>query len=128
MDVGQALVILTLQQIENPARDEEGLKLSQELLWMVLNHPVEIHDIIQRFNLIRKKELSDRFFRKVVSDLVTEHKKAICTMSDGGYYVARTGSGLDAAAIELESKGAACFDRARQLRQCDPIKRQESLF
>ncbi len=49
-------------------------------------------------------------------------------MSDGGYYVARTGSELDAAAMELEGKGAACFERARQLRQCDPIDRQESLF
>ena len=78
--------------------------------------------------MIKKKELGDRFFRQVVSELMTEYKKASCTMSDGGYYVARTGSELDAAAMELEGKGAACFERARQLRQCDPIDRQESLF
>lgn len=84
--------------------------------------------ILQRFNLISGKNLSDRFFRQIVSDLVTDYQKAICTLADGGYYIARTGRELDAAAAELESKGAACFDRARRLRQCEPIDRQESLF
>ena len=63
-------------------------------------------------NLIGKKGLAISF-RKVVLDLMTEYKKAICTMSDGGYYVARTDSELDAAPIAEEQGGARCLDLER---------------
>ena len=84
--------------------------------------------ILTRFNLVKHKELSDRAFRQVVSDLVTDFHKAICTTPEAGYYVARTGRELDAAVNDLKAKGAAIFDRARALEACDPLEKQESLF
>jgi hypothetical protein len=41
--------------------------------------------ILSRYNLFKKKELSDRVFRSLIL------KKAICTTPEVGYYVARTG-------------------------------------
>jgi len=84
--------------------------------------------ILTTFNVFKNRDLNDRVFRKIVSDLVVDHHKAICTSSEIGYYVARTSRELDAAAADLESKGAACFERARQLRACEPKEKQESLF
>lgn len=84
--------------------------------------------ILARFNLIHKKELTDRVFRKVVADLVTDFKKAICTTPEAGYFVARTGRELDAAVNNLKAKGAAIFERARVLEATEPLEKQESLF
>jgi hypothetical protein len=84
--------------------------------------------ILSRYNLVNKKELSDRVFRQVVSDLVTDFKKAICTTPEVGYYVARTGRELDAAVNDLKAKGAAIFERARALEATEPLEKQERLF
>ena len=71
--------------------------------------------ILVRFNLIKQRELDDRVFRQVVSDLVTDFKRAICTTPAHGYYVARTGRELDATVNHLKAIGATIFDRARAL-------------
>jgi hypothetical protein len=84
--------------------------------------------IVVRYNLVNKKELSDRVFRQVVSDLVTDFKKAICTTPAAGYYVARTGRELDAAVNDLKAKGSAIFERARALEATEPLEKQERLF
>jgi hypothetical protein len=68
-----------------------------------------------RFNLIKQRELDDRVFRQVVSDLVTDFKRAICTTPAHGYHVARTGRELDATVNHLKAIGATIFDRARAL-------------
>ena len=84
--------------------------------------------IIKSFNFFKQKEIGDRFFRQVVSDLVTIYKKAICTTPDSGYYVARTGKELDAAVNHLRAIGAANFERAKALAETEPLERQERLF
>ena len=60
--------------------------------------------ILARFNLIKKKELSDRVLRAVVSDLLTDFKKAICTTPEVGYYVARANAGRQSHADSLFSR------------------------
>ena len=45
--------------------------------------------ILIRFNLVRRKPISDLEFREIVSELVTVYKKAICTTPARGYFVAR---------------------------------------
>ena len=84
--------------------------------------------IIQRFGLVRKRDINDRAFRQIVSELVTLYKKAICTTPEAGYYVARTGKELDAAVNHLRAIGAANFDRAKALAATEPLERQERLF
>ena len=84
--------------------------------------------ILARYNILKNKELSDRVFRQVVSDLVTDFKRAICTTPEVGYYVARTGRELDAAVNDLKAKGAAMFDRAHALEATEPLEKQERLF
>jgi len=46
--------------------------------------------ILTRFNLVRRKPISDRVFREIVSELVTVYKKAICTTPARGYFAAHT--------------------------------------
>lgn len=84
--------------------------------------------ILVRFNLMTGKDLDDRTFRQVVSELVTLYKKPICTTSAGGFYVARTTKDLDLAIRDLEAKGATIFERARALKETIPLEQQERLF
>ncbi len=83
--------------------------------------------IIGRYNLIHKTELGDRKFREIVSDLVVNFKKPVATSASGGYFVARTQRELENAIYDLESKGAAIFDRARILKETIPLSAQEDL-
>lgn len=85
--------------------------------------------IISRFNLINPtREIHDRLFRQVVSDLVITYKKAICTTPADGYYVARTMRELEGGIRALEAKGATIFQRARALKETLPLEKQERLF
>lgn len=87
--------------------------------------------IIARFNVTHESQgfrVSDRTFRHVVSELVTEFKKPICTVSSDGYFIARTQKELEQAVHDLEARGGAIFERARVLRDTIPLQRQESLF
>ncbi len=84
--------------------------------------------IRMRLKILKNRDINDRAFRQVVSELVTDHKKAICTTPDHGYYVARTGKELDAAVNHLKAIGSTIFERARALEATDPLDKQESLF
>ena len=84
--------------------------------------------ILARFNLIKHKELSDRVFRAVVADLVTDFKKAICTTSDDGYYVARTEKEKFPALNYLDAVIGKIAKRRRDLAEAEPLEKQERLF
>lgn len=118
----------------NGLNDIKMTPLQSEVWYFLLERYVGVENsaprsaILTRFNLIMKKDLADRVFRKVVADLVTDFKKAICTTPESGYYVARTGKELDAAVNDLKAKGSAIFDRARALEACEPQEKQERLF
>jgi hypothetical protein len=84
--------------------------------------------ILARYNLIKKKELTDRVFRKVVSILVKDFKKAICTHPEKGYYVARTEREKTAALNYLDSVIGEVAQRRRDLAEADPMEKQERLF
>lgn len=74
------------------------------------------------------KITSDRQFRHLVSELVILFRKPICTTSADGYYVAGTPDDLDHAVKDLEARGVKILERARALRQCDPLDPQRRLF
>lgn len=89
--------------------------------------------VIVQFNFYKKKDINDRVFRQVVSELVTVYKKAVCTTpgvkdKPAGYFFARTGTELDAAVNHLRAIGSANFDRAKALAETDPAERQERLL
>jgi hypothetical protein len=84
--------------------------------------------ILFRYNLVHKKELSDREFREAVSILVSVYKKAICTHPARGYFVARTVAGKNEAINYLGSVLTEVGDRRRALAEADPLERQERLF
>lgn len=89
--------------------------------------------ILAQFNFYKQKSVEDRVFREVVSELVRDFHKAICTAprskdSPGGYFVARTASERDAAIAHLRAIGAANFERAKALEAADPAEPQERLF
>lgn len=89
--------------------------------------------IIAQFKFYRNKNIDDRLFRQVVSDLVMVYKKAICTTpgtkgNPKGYFFARTSAELDAAVNHLRAIGSANFERANALATTDPAERQGRLL
>jgi hypothetical protein len=80
--------------------------------------------ILTRFNLVRRKPISDREFREIVSELVTVYKKAPAR----GYFVARTVAEKNHAINYLDSILTEVGDRRRALAEADPLERQERLF
>lgn len=46
VDVGEAVVVVALHQLEDAAGDEEGLELAEELFGVVLDHSVEVDDVV----------------------------------------------------------------------------------
>lgn len=84
--------------------------------------------ILARYNLVHKKELSDREFRETVSILVSIYKKAICTHPARGYFVARTVAEKNEAINYLDSVLSEVGDRHRAFAEADPLERQERLF
>jgi len=84
--------------------------------------------VLARYNAWHSSQIIDRDFREVVSDLVVNFKKPICTSPSGGYYVARTPDELDISIRYLEKTGGAFFERARSLKEAIPLQRQGNLL
>lgn len=88
---------------------------------------VKRETIIARFNLVHPTlAVSDRVFRDTVSVLVKVYKKAICTTSARGYFVARTMTEKKEALNYLGSVLAEIGDRFRALDEADPLESQEN--
>ena len=83
--------------------------------------------IRSRYNLTATKKIGDRKFRDIVSDLVTVFKKAICTTSSDGYFVARTAEEKNHALNYLGALLKSDGDRYRALTEADPLERQKRL-
>lgn len=101
--------------------------------WMVAHHAGEVNAspraaILARYNLFHLKKVADREFRGICASLVTRFGLAICTTSDGGYFVARTPEELAHAVRDLESRAVAILDRARALKAARPLEPQGRLF
>jgi len=84
--------------------------------------------ILSRYNLVHKKEVSDRDFRETVSILVSIYKKAICTHPARGYFVARTVAEKNEAINYLNSVLTEVGDRRHALAEVDPLERQERVI
>ena len=84
--------------------------------------------ILTRFNLVRRKPISDRMFREIVSELVTVYKKAICTTPARGYFVARTVAEKNHAINYLDLVLTEVGDQRRALAGADPLARQLRMF
>lgn len=87
--------------------------------------------VLQRFNLVHKKEITDRDFRAVISELIVVYKKPICTAPSSGYYVAIGEAEKDIALHYLDSLLTEIGDRRRALAAAVPLAarpRQERLF
>jgi len=101
--------------------------------WLVGHHAGKANagpraSIIALFNTYHVTHISDREFRQIVSDLVVHWEKAICTTSDGGYYVARTPDELVHAIADLESRAVSILARAKALKAAIPLEPQGRLF
>ena len=69
--------------------------------------------------------VSDRVFRQAVENLVTEHRKPICTDHKRGYYVARTAEELQDGVRDLTKKALSLLKRRSRLKRAIPWEKQE---
>ena len=101
--------------------------------WLVAHHAGAENaaprgGILARYNIYKIPKLSDREFRAICAALVTRFSLAVCTTSEGGYYVARTPNELARAVAELEARAVSILDRARALRNARPLEAQGRLW
>ena len=87
--------------------------------------------ILLRFNLVHKKEISDRDFRSAISELINVYKKPICTAPSTGYYLAVGEAEKNISLNYLDSVLTEVGDRRRNLAAAIPLAakpKQERLF
>ena len=87
--------------------------------------------ILQRFNPVNHKEISDRDFRDAISVLVNVFKKPICTAPSTGYYLACGEQEKQVSLNYLDSVLTEVGDRRRNLADAVPLgakQKQERLL
>ena len=99
--------------------------------WLVKYHsgPMRAssrHMILEVWGGRTAHRMNDREFRSTIADLVTIHKKPICTSAANGYFAATNRTQLDAGIADLKARAGAILERARALEATIPLEEEQT--